>query len=469
MKIFGRKEKPILTPYQELKFSEWLQSNSDWIRYANQVYRNVNGQVNIPRQANFTEYIKKGYAYNNNIYTAINRRAKAAKSLQWYVNKVKSERNLRKYINLGKKTINKKELIEAKKETFEEIDHGELYDLIKKPNPYQSFSQIIETLFIFYDSTGNAFLYKTQNPTTKKTLSLHILPADKVEIIAGKFTDPVGGYRVHMLDNNILGKDKVIHWKTVNPLYDQNGSHLYGMSPLQALTRIINNDNAGVDYQFYSFKNEGVKGILTGTDNTDIELSEDQIKLLKRKWKANQGVMSAKDITFNRAPLQYLKIGETPVDMDVLNARKINKEDIANVFRIHPSLLSQDAATLNNFDTAVKTLITQSVLPDINDLRDQINNNIGEEYDYKYFIDYDLMAIPELSEDLKDVADTYSKMDWVTTNEKRNATNYDDYDDPAADLLYTSGNEMPLGYDFDTSFDRIIDNENMETDQPEQD
>ena len=65
------------------------------------------------------------------------------------------------------------------------------------------------------------------------------------------------------------------------------------------------------------------------------------------------------------------------------------------------------------------------------------------------------MAIPELQEDLQKLAQTLDVMDWITDNEKRAATSYDSYDDPAADKLYKDAGKIPLGMDFDTGFDSI--------------
>jgi phage portal protein BeeE len=133
----------------------------------------------------------------------------------------------------------------------------------------------------------------------------------------------------------------------------------------------------------------------------------------------------------------------------------LNKEDIANVFRIHPALITSEASTLNNMQSAIKALVTQSVLPDINDFRELLNAHLVQDFGEEYYIDYDLMAIPELQEDLEKLARTLSTMDWVTLNEKRTATQYDKYTDPAADMLFQDMGKMPLGEDFDTGFDNI--------------
>jgi hypothetical protein len=46
-------------------------------------------------------------------------------------------------------------------------------------------------------------------------------------------------------------------------------------------------------------------------------------------------------------------------------------------------------------------------------------------------------------------------MDWVTLNEKREATQYDRYEDEAADKIYQAMGLQELGSEFDTGFDEI--------------
>jgi hypothetical protein len=133
----------------------------------------------------------------------------------------------------------------------------------------------------------------------------------------------------------------------------------------------------------------------------------------------------------------------------------MNREILCNIFRIHPSLLSTDASTLDNFKEARKALITTSVLPDLDSLKDHFNYRVASTYGPEYYIDYDLMAISEIQDDLHTLAQTLKTMDWVTLNEKREATQYDRYEDEAADKIYQAMGLQELGSEFDTGFDEI--------------
>jgi len=434
--------------------------NESYQRYMYEMFRYLNTGIPAPIADNPTAYITSGFAKNPLVYSIISLRANAAKSVPWVVYKVTDKPKFRAYSTMQKKWNNPlavQKLIEIKSEAMEEIESGDLVNLLNKPSAKGTFQDLVEQMFMYRDVTGNTYVYKVINDITGKVIGLHILPADKVRIIGGTFIDPVAGYVVSDLamtrDN--LQPDNVLHWKYPNPLWGPDGRALYGMSPLRAAAAIITQDNMAIQGQSAAFQNEGLKGILTGTDQTNIEFTPEQAKKIRDNFMKQSGYKNKNNMAFNRAPLNWIKVGESPVDLGVETARKNNKEILCNIFRIHPSLLSSDASTLNNLVEARKALMTMSVLPDMESLKWHLNNQIVQSHGPEYYIDYDITAIPELQEDSESLARTLGLMDWITDNEKREATNYGRYEHEGADKIYKDMGKMPLGEDIDTGFDTI--------------
>jgi HK97 family phage portal protein len=422
------------------------------------LYRQVNRDIPIPVMADKSQYIRLGYAANPTVYSIINQRSAAAKGIPWLVYKVVDEKKLQAYRNLERKDFNLQAALTLKEQALEEVSAGPVHRLMSEPHPDMTWQDIMEATFIYRDVTGDSYLYMLFNGQ-KEIVQFHPLPADRVKIIGGTFLDPVKGYRFDDVWRDELPKGSVLHWKYFNPIWDNDGRQLYGLSPLQAAARIINSDNAGIDNEAASFANEGVKAILTGKENPDFNYTKEQMDLLlKRMRRATARAKAGEgNIMFNRLPLELIKLGETPVDLGVLESRKYAKEVLCNVYRIHPSLLSSDAATLDNMKEARKALITMSVLPDMDNLRAHLNKQITKSYGPGWFVDYDIMAISELQDDIEKLARTLGTMDWITINEKRAATQYDDYvpgADPAS-ILYTDMSKIPLGYGVDSSTDDI--------------
>jgi HK97 family phage portal protein len=443
--VFQKKEAPI------------QMTNEDWKLLSSILYRYVNRDQNINTIVNKTDYLTKAYLYNAVIFAVISLRANAAKGIPWLVYKVTNSQKFRQYRNLTHKDFNLYNTLKLKEQALEEVEKGPIVNLIKEPNPWMSFADLVEGLFIYRDVTGDAYLYHVDNNSTKEIIQLHLLPADRTKIVGGEFLNPVKGYRCDVVNDKIMLPEKVMHWRYFNALWDADGRWLYGMSPLVAATRMINADNEAINNEWASFANEGVKGILTGTESTDFDFTKEQADtLLKKLKKATDRAKTGEgNIAFNRAPLDYVKIGETPVDLGVLGSKKWNKEVFCNIFRLHPALLSSDASTLNNLKEARKSLMTLSVMPDMDSLKESMNNMIRKSFGEEWYIDYDILAIAELQDDIEKIAKTYGSMDWVTVNEKRAATDYDAYPDKNADILFTDMGKVPLGYGMDSSFDRI--------------
>lgn len=439
---FKKQEKPPIT-------------NEDYAAIFNMMYRFLSRKQPVPIGSRLTEYITLGYAFNPTVYSVISLRATAAKQIPWLVYKVKNKEKFRQYNAITTKTDNLYRSLKLKEQALEEIEGTPLNSLMERPNNYQTIQDFVEELWTFRDVVGNAYWANIINPSSKKVLQMHVLPGDRMQILGGSPLEPVLGYKLDGWGMDELTPDKIVHWKYPNMLWKEDGRQLYGMPPLRAAAAIISQDNMGIQGQSSAFLNEGLKGFITGTENTDIEYTPEQAEALLEKLAAKTGYKNNKKLAFHRSPLNFVKIGESPVDLGVLEARKMNREILCNIFRIHPSLLSTDASTLDNFKEARKALITTSVLPDLDSLKNHFNYRVASTFGPEYYIDYDLMAISEIQDDLHTLAQTLKTMDWVTLNEKREATQYDRYEDEAADKIYQPMGLQELGSEFDTGFDEI--------------
>ena len=431
------------------------EKNQDLDDLNRMLFELLNKNMPINKMVNLEDFITLAYMFNPTVYSIISLIARAAKGIPWIAYKVTNQPKFRRYQGITRKDMNLGSVLRLKEEALEEITGTQLNKVLERPNGHQTMPDLVEELFTYKNSVGNAYIYDVAMPS--ELLELHSLPAHKVKIVGGNFLNPVTGYTFDALSKLILPVEKIQHWKTFNPNWKGDGSSLYGMSPLMPGARIINSDNMGIDSQTASFLNQGVKGVLTGTQETQIPFTKEQGEELQRRWrKLNQQARDGKgDMVFNRAPLAFVKVGETPVDLGVMDARKYNKEVLCNMFGIHPSLLSSEASTLDNFKEARKQLITNAVMPDMDNLRDKINRVITRIYGPQYYVDYDLMAISELQDDLEKLGRTLQGMDWITINEKRRATDYDDYEHPAAEQLYTDMGKIPIGQDVNTDMEWI--------------
>lgn len=401
------------------------------------------------------DYIDKGYLYNDLVYSIIKTKADAAKSVDWVLYKIKDPQKLRQYQAMVEKgdTINK--TMKLKKQALEEVDNNISDKIINAPNHYQSLGEIIEEYFSWMDLMGNFYLYGSPDAAGGKFQSVHVAPAHKVEIIAGTMFDPIKGYRLQnwFAGDNIDPKN-VLHLKNWNPDFDESGRHLYGVSPLRAGGRILTLDNEGIDTSASTFKNQGVRGILHRAGSADLpDMSPEQVDDLKNKVTAMQGKGRAGGIAATDSAVGFTKIGDSPVDMGVLTAMDKNLQRMCNLLQV-PVELFAPGSTFNNKAEARKHMITTAIIPRLNIIRNRLNRWWVKPYG-NYFLDYDVMSITELQDDLESKVKMLNQMDWITDNEKRTATDYEAYDHGLADTLWVDPMKVPIEQaDYDTDIEQ---------------
>ena len=407
-----------------------------WINTGNPIWIGQNQQ----------DYIDKGYGYNDLIYSIVKTKLDAASSIDWLLYKVVDEKALKQYKALTRKEHNLKQAIDLKRKALVEIESPLTETLINKPNRYQTLNEIVGEYFGWMDLMGNFYLYG--NELAGRYMSVHVAPSHRTEIVAGTMFDPIAGYKLSdWFGTNIIEPAKMLHIKNWNPDYDTSGKQLYGMSPMQAASRVLTLDNYGIDTAATTFMNQGVRGIIhraTGAGTEGVNFTPEQAAAIKEKLQSDyENPDRAGGLAATNAPVGYTDIGKSPVDMGVMAQMNQNLQRLCNVFQV-PVELFTPGTTFNNKSEARKNMITTGILPKMNIFRDKYNEWRVKPYGKELYIDYDLMSITELQDDLNKIVDMYSKMEWATDNEKREATNYGRYDHPLADTLFVSPNRIPI-------------------------
>ena len=391
------------------------------------------------------DYIDKGYAYNDLIYSIISTKFEAARSIDWVAYKVKDKKAFRQYKAYNERGDTLLKSMKLKEQALEEVETGDAYKLLEKPNDYQSFNEIVQDYFAWTDLMGNFYLYGLESLRKEGQFqSIHVAPAHMVEIIAGTQFQPVKGYSIKDWFTDVISPHKILHIKNWNPDYRSDGRHLYGMSPLKAGGRVLTLDNAGIDASATMFKNQGVRGIIhrsAGQDNHGFTI-EQALQLKNKLEQSYNNPDKAGALAATNAQVGFTNIGRTPVDLGILESMQQNLQRLCNVFQV-PMELFAPGSTFSNKKEARKHMITTGVIPKLNVFRNRINRWLIQPYG-NYFIDYDMMSIAELQDDIEKVATMLKGMDFITDNEKRRQMDYERYDHPLADTLFVSPNRIPI-------------------------
>jgi hypothetical protein len=175
------------------------------------------------------------------------------------------------------------------------------------------------------------------------------------------------------------------------------------MSPIKAASYLLTESNKASQANAKAFNNLGVnKAIFIDEPGLDYETRMAAAKSTKEAWNNEAtGVEQWKSKYFSSAKIGAVDLGLSPVDLDIIEAKKMHVSDMCMVYNFPVPLLSTDASTFNNFKTAMKALITGPVMKFLNAKRDSYNRMNSTYWGGKpgEIIDYDVACYGELAED----------------------------------------------------------------------
>jgi len=402
-----------------------------------------------------SDFIEEGYQKNANVYSVINVITRAAAAVPWNVYVVDDQKAKYKYKGWkGKKRVQSpvesKNLQSKALELAEQSDLAQIFD---QPNKHQGQSEFIENFLGFKLATGNSYIHGVE--VDGAFGELWVMPAHLVEIISsGQIEDVISGYKIkNKLYDVEIDPETVLHSKYWNPDYGSMGSHLYGMSPLKAAQGVITQSNDTYTANQRALQNMGAEGMLSkeGDGNLTGEQKSDLRKDLKRR---GMGPENYKKILVNTAKWRWVQFSISPVDLNIIESMKMSLRDLCNVYGISSELLNDpDNKTNANKKESRKALYYETVIPEIDSLRDELNRWLADSHSERdgveYFIDYDITAIPALAEDMAKKTEWLEKAWWVKPNEAREATGFESLDNDQMDQPWAPIGRQPIGEDLD--------------------
>jgi HK97 family phage portal protein len=182
-------------------------------------------------------------------------------------------------------------------------------------------------------------------------------------------------------------------------------------------------------------------GILT----TKGTINESQLRLLKEEITGKySGPKNARKPMVLQGGIEWQQLSLSPKEMDWLAAKRVSAVDICMAFGVPPQMLGIDGSqTFANYEQARLSLWEDTVLPLLDSFIDELNSWLVPQFnDPSLRIIYDTEGIAALDVKKRDVWNAIQNADWLSINEKREATGYsliDDarYDDPVWQMPYT--------------------------------
>lgn len=307
--------------------------------------------------------VKEGYKRNSSVYRAVYLKAKAGSSIPWFV---------------ADKDGNK-------------IENHHLTQLLEHPSPFISKQDLFELVISWLELSGNSYLLKLI--VSGKTTELCPISPDRLKPVPTK--DPTKWMEGYILDRSrsiTYEPPELIHHKYFNP-----ANPLMGISPLEAVSRIVDVDNAQVKFNHSTSSNRGVvDGVFTFdrtfTDQSETDAIADKLNE-RHSGKRAFGVLGSN--------AKYIRTALTPAEMDFINSRKSSREEIFIAFGVPPVYAGvMEAATMNNYRTSELVFWFGTMLFLLDDIKDTFNFSFRDELKPGEKITYDVSNVPAIREAL---------------------------------------------------------------------
>lgn len=367
-----------------------------------------------PRR-NYEAFAREGYSNSSVVYACVNEIAKAIGGLQWT-------------------------LQERRGGKWRELDEHPLLSLLQRPNPMQGGGKFFEAVGGVLMISGNAYIERVgpgtgQGRIGRAPRELYVLRPDRVTIVPGSATNLVERYEYRAGGEIVpIPAPLVLHEKLFDPIDDW-----YGLSPLQVLAKDVDTDNIAKAWNYTLIK-KGARpsGALVVPKN----LTDAQHARLQKQIDEHAGDEHAGHPMLLEGGMDWKEMGISPRDMDWIESRRMTKHDIAMGYGVPSELIGLKEATYENRREAKRAFYTETVLPIADFLRDDLGNWLVPLYDQRLRFDYDRDAIEALQEDREKVWTRVQTADWLTVNEKRIATGYDEHSD--GEVLLVPIGKVPL-------------------------
>jgi len=416
------------------------------------IYKLVGGQTNTYNPT-LENLIVKGYGENPDVNAIVNQMASKSTIVPYYIKKIDDKEALKKIkrfpIDL---TYQQKQTIKKLKTKAYKTD-SELPLPIEKPNPVQTWNDILFLYKVYLKVCGNVYLYKmspSDGARAGQPLQLYILPSHWMQIVLKSNASMLSvespiDYYVMQQGNQFIkfDADSIIHIKRANPFFDQSGSQLYGYSELMAAIRNINSSNNGIDNNSKTMLNSGVYGFVHSGDGSTPLTPEQAVSLKASLVDMDNDTTRLSNIAGASGKIGFTRISLTTDELKPFDYLSYDRRTLANCLNWDVNLLNEESGRTGGgfgVDTLIearKRVMIDNIKPDLDLLAAHLNPEFIQKFKgYENSeIEWDISEMPEMQTDMKTMSEWVNSVP-LTLNERREIFNYEEIDEDMMNEVY---------------------------------
>ena len=301
----------------------------------------------------------------------------------------------------------------------EEITEHWFLDLVKHPNPVQSWSDVVYSLSVNDALYSNAFGYSPLRSFDIRNMFVP-LPSNKVQILtSGKTLKQmdvdglIDGYRFEY-DNNAF---ESLELKDVIYLTTNDGMNLIRpTSRIDALKYPLSNIKAQYNKRNVLLENIGAIGILSA-QNSDIggaiPMTPEEKRQIQRDWYNR----SKDEVIITESQVNWQSMSYPTRDLMLFEELNADKIAIIDAYGMNVNLFSSEqGTTFTNVRDSVRMVYTDTIIPETQQMYDTIAHQMGlDKQGISIVADFSHLPVLQDDEQMKASADktkvdTYSVM-----------------------------------------------------------
>lgn len=305
-------------------------------------------------------------------------------------------------------------------------------------SPYQFWLWVASTIEMY----GEVYLLKVRN-AAGQVISLQPMHPSRVNIRRDgdtgdyiyQWTGSSGG--IGLLD---FAGSEVVPIQLFNPQGLERG-----LSRLESLRSTLFSEDASRNATAAMWRNAGRPNLVIESPNK--QLSEDAFDRLKRQFDSlHAGSDNAGRTAILEHGMTARAIQLTAVEMQFIQSRQLNREEVAAVFDIAPPLIQiLDRATFSNITAQLRAFYRDTMAPRLELIESALAKHLGSEFNKNKFAEFETADV--LRGDYETRANAASQLVQVGVmkpSEGRELMGLNDAGD-VADALYANSAIQPLG------------------------
>lgn len=343
-------------------------------------------------------------------------------------------------------------VLKRKTKTGSEIvDRHPLVDMLRSPNPEETWGALTEAWDLFKSITGDGYGHFVP---IGDDIKVWLLRNDRVKIVPDA-RGHIASYEYTvegMVKPDEYPPEEILHFKFFDP-----GSDHYGLAPLQVGAPIIDTLNASINFNKYSVGNRAIPDMIVGPDGLKVPLTPTQYAEWRKQINEQlQGPKNAHKMLINSFGVKIAEMSRSPIEMDFIKSAEFYEAAACKLLHVHPEAIGALGATFENKEWAIRDKWEGPVESRLSENRAVLNHKFRPLFgtaDPKVaapgdlFLDYDLSNTPGANAAQKEALDRGTKawkcgVPWNVADEK---FGIGIGPIPGGDVGYLPVNVLPVG------------------------